>query len=237
MFLIEEHGKILPLVSKPFVRLRYQLASCEETGILQNIDTKVLLIGGAPGAGKTTLGAALAARLGIASLTVDHLKTAASAITTPETHPGLHVMSKEPSLDYFTNNSPEQLIADAAMQHEAVWPMVRKVVRKHALYGTPIVIDGWHMRPNWVAQLNLANVWSGWIVASEAVLEEREKKLAWYGESTNPERMLANFLARSYWYNNLIKEQATQYQMTILPQPGENSVDELCDMVLEEVDG
>ncbi|UCC53638.1 MAG: hypothetical protein JSV68_06615, partial [Anaerolineaceae bacterium] len=138
----------------------------EEKNIFQNIDTKVFLIGGAPGAGKTTLGSALAARLGITSLTIDHLKTAAMAITTPETHPGLHVMSKVPSLEYFTNSSLEQLIADATLQHEAVWPMVRQVVRKHALWGSPIVIDGWYMRPNWVAQLKLANVWSGWIVTS-----------------------------------------------------------------------
>jgi len=204
---------------------------------LQNIDTKVFLIGGAPGAGKTTLGSALAARLGIPSLAIDHLKTAAMAITTPETHPGLHVMSKVPSLEYFTNSTVEQLIADATLQHEAVWPMVRQVVRKHARSGSPIVIDGWYMRPSWVSQLKLANVWSGWIVASEAVLEERERKLAWYKESTNPERMRANFLARSLWYNNLIKEQATQYQMTILPQPGELSVSQLCDMVLEDLGG
>ena len=84
-------------------------------------------------------------------LTIDHLKTAAMAITTPDTHPGIHVMSKVSSLEYFTNSSVEQLIADATMQHEAVWPMVRQVVRKHALSGSPIVIDGWHIRPIWVA--------------------------------------------------------------------------------------
>ncbi len=61
-------------------------------------NTKVFLIGGAPGAGKTTLGSALAARLGITSLSIDDLKTAALAITTPETHPKLHVMRKEPAL-------------------------------------------------------------------------------------------------------------------------------------------
>jgi 2-phosphoglycerate kinase len=204
---------------------------------MRNVDTKVFLIGGAPGAGKTTLGSTLAARLGIPALTIDHLKTAAMAITTPETHPGLHVMSKVPSIEYFTNSSVEQLKADATLQHEAVWPMVKQVVRKHALQGSPIVIDGWHMRPNWVAQLKLANVWSGWIVTSAAVLEEREKKLAWYQESTNPEQMLANFLARSLWYNNLIKEQATQYQMTILPQSGDSSAGQLCDMVLEDLGG
>lgn len=204
---------------------------------MDNMKTKVFLIGGAPGAGKTTLGAALAVRLGITSLSIDDLIAAAQAITTPETHPKLHVMRKVPSLEYFTTSSVEQLKADATLQHEAVWPMVEQVVRKHAIWGSPIVIDGWHLRPSWVAQLKLKNVWSGWIVASAKVLQAREKKVAWYQESTDPERMLENFLARSLWYNDLIKEQSTQYHMTILPQPGDNSVDQLCNMVLENSGG
>jgi Zeta toxin len=42
---------------------------------------KVILVGGCPGAGKTTLGRAIAARLGYASLTIDDLLGAARAIT------------------------------------------------------------------------------------------------------------------------------------------------------------
>jgi hypothetical protein len=39
-----------------------------------------------------------------------------------------------------------------------------------------IVIDGWYFHPSWVAQMPLDSIWSGWIVASEAVLEEPERK-------------------------------------------------------------
>ena len=45
-------------------------------------NAKVILIGGPPGAGKTTLGRAVAARLGVVSLTIDDLFLAAKAITT-----------------------------------------------------------------------------------------------------------------------------------------------------------
>ena len=201
---------------------------------MENINTKVFLIGGAPGSGKTTLGSALAARLGITSLSVDDLMYAAQGVTTPETHPGLHVMRKVPSLEYFTNSTVDQLKADATLQHEATWPLVEQVVRYHATWGPAIVIDGWYLRPSTVALLKLDNVWSGWIVASDAVLEERERKnVGWFQDSPNPERMLENFLARSLWYNDLIKQQATELKMNILPQAGETSVDELCKMVLE----
>lgn len=200
---------------------------------MKDTNIKVYLIGGAPGAGKSTLGLALGARLGIASLSVDDLVVAALAITTPETHPGLHVM-RQPFHEYVTDSSVEQLKSDATAQHEAAWPLVDRVVRKHSRWGgaSAIVIDGWFMRPSMVAQLELDNVWSGWIVPSDRVLEERESRNHDW-KSSNPKLMLENFLARSLWFNDLVRREATELQMNILPQPGETSVDQLCEMVLD----
>ena len=200
---------------------------------MNNIKSKVILIGGTPGAGKTTLGSTLAAKLGITSLTIDDLVTAAIAVTTPETHPGLHVMRKGPHYEYYTNSSVDELITDATARHEATWPMVKQVIQKYVKRGSGIVIDGWHLRPSWVNQLDLENVWSGWLVISPVVLEQRERKnVGWLKKSANPEKMFENFMGRSLWYNNLIKEEATTLNMNILPQDGNKSVEELCKMVL-----
>ncbi len=198
----------------------------------------VFLIGGAPGVGKTTLGCALAAKLGIASVTIDDLMTVVQMVTTPDTHPGLHVMRKAPHLEYFTNSSVGQLKADANVQHEATWPFVKSLILKRATWApSPIVIDGWHLRPSKVAELNLPNLWAGWIVISPSALVEREKRnLQWLQGSSDPERMLENFLARSLWYNDFIKRQASELQMNILPQPGDASIDDLCRMILETID-
>jgi hypothetical protein len=82
------------------------------------------------------------------------------------------------------------------------------------------------------------HIWSGWIVISPSILVEREKKnLQWMQGSSDPERMLENFLARSLWYNDLIKEQASELDMNILLQTGDASVGDLCKMILEAIDG
>lgn len=195
---------------------------------------KVFLIGGAPGAGKTTLGCALAVKLGVTSLTIDDLVTAAIAITTPETHSGLHVMRTVPHIEYYTNSSLEQLKADATARHEATFPMVERVIRKYVALGKGIVIDGWHLRPGWVAKLALDYVSAHWIVIDHHVLEEREKQnVDFFQESPNPDKMFQNFLGRSLWYNNLIKEEATELGMNVLYQNGALSVDDLCQQILE----
>ncbi|MCL4870330.1 MAG: hypothetical protein KJ063_15300 [Anaerolineae bacterium] len=198
----------------------------------------VFLIGGAPGVGKTTLGRALATKLGLVSVSVDDLMTVAQAVTTPETHLGLHVMRKVPHLEYFTHSPVEQLKADADIQHEAAWPFLKQLILKRATWDTsPIVIDGWHLRPHRVAELNLPTVWSSWIVVEPDVLVERENNnRQWLQGSSDPDRMLDNFLARSLWYNELIQQQASEWQMNILWQTGDVSVDALCQMVLAAID-
>ena len=49
--------------------------------------------------------------------------------------------------------------------------------------------------------------------------------------------MLENFLARSLWYNGLIKEQATELRLNILQQNGQISVEDLCNVALQHCDG
>ena len=197
---------------------------------------KVILIGGAPGVGKTTLGRALAFKLGTTSLSIDDLLTAAKVVTTRQSHPGLHVMSVVSSIEYFTTSSVDQLTADATIQHDATWAVVEKVIRNHATWGSPIVIDGWALRPNKVAQLELSNVASFWLVAAPSVLEKRESKNPdFFHNSSNPERMLENFLGRSLWYNDLLRQQATEWKQDILHQDGQIFVEELCNAVLELV--
>ncbi|MCA9944932.1 MAG: hypothetical protein KC449_15715, partial [Anaerolineales bacterium] len=174
---------------------------------------------------------------GLTSLTIDDMVRAVIAITTPKTHPGIHALRKGPHTEYFTNSSVEQLIADATLRHEATWPMVQRLIQKYVSLGRGIVIDGWHIRPDWVAQLQLPNVWAGWLMIDPAILEARERKNGdFLAGSADSERMFRNFMGRSLWYNDLIKEQAATHQMNVLFQDGTKSVEALCQHVLADLE-
>lgn len=199
-------------------------------------DAKVYLIGGAPGAGKTTLGCALAARIGGSSVTIDDLMTVAKTVTTPESHPDLYLFRGMTYLDYFTNSSVEQLKRDAERQYDAVWPFVRNLIVKHFNWTTTsIVIDGCHLRPRRIAELDDDRIESNWIFISSAALEQRERRNTEFLQgSSDPEKMFRNFMARSLWYNDRIRQEAEELGMTVIHQPGDTPVEDLCDAILSK---
>lgn len=199
-----------------------------------HITYPVYLIGGAPGAGKTTLGRALADRLGAVSLTVDDLVTAMQGVERGQEHSDLHRIGRHPHVEYFTETPLIELQADAEALHAAAWPGVSRVIGKRAKYGPAYVLDGWGFEADRIGDLGVPTVRAVWIDIDRDVLEGRERDVwPFYEQSHDPERMLASFLARSFWWNDRVVSRARTLGLPVLVQDGTQSVEDLCDEVLE----
>lgn len=196
---------------------------------------RVILVGGAPGVGKSTVARAIAARWGAASLTVDDVMVAARYLTTEESHPALHPMRVVGGhVNYFSNAPLEQLVEDALAQEAAVWPIVERLVASHIANESPVVIDWWLLRPRDVALLNNSGVASVWLYLEPAVLWERERRnTSFTAGSADPQQMLANFMHRSLWRNDLIATEAERAGLSLMRLNGTESVDALVDRVFE----
>ncbi len=214
---------------------RYGLGVRREEHIIQESVTRpiVHLIGGPPGAGKTTLGIALASRLGCSSLTIDDLRTAILGIAGPEFLPELRVIGMPDAATYFTQTQPDTMIAHALAQHSALWPAVERVVKKRIRNGLQAVLDGWHLMPGLVARANLERTCAVWIDVDEEVLRDRERSVwEFYATSRDPEQMFERFLARSLMWNDRMRSAATEFGFHLVRQDGSRSVSDLVDEVL-----
>ncbi len=196
-------------------------------------DLRVLLIGGPSGAGKTTLARSVAARLGFLSTTVDDLVTTARLVTDPEAQPDFHRMGGVGWLEYFTTGPPERLVADAIALEQAMWPILMRLIDRREADKAPIVMDWWLFNPDLVAEVSDVVIQSVWLHIDPVVLDRRERSLTEFREgSSDPERMHANFMHRSLWRNELIRERATALDLPLVRQTGERSVEELTSEVL-----
>jgi 2-phosphoglycerate kinase len=108
--------------------------------------------------GKTTVAQMLTATLGYGWFSTDDLGEAIRAVTTKDSHPHLHPMDGYDYREYYVARSPDALIADTGLERRALWPAVQSVIRAHATWGSPIVIEGWSLWPELVIQLRLPSV-------------------------------------------------------------------------------
>mgnify|MGYP001816827187 CR=1 FL=1 len=194
----------------------------------------VVLIGGAPGAGKTTLARAVAERLGWLALPGDALVTAMRGVTERATHPALHVAGRGRHVEYFTNGPPEKLVDDAIRLQAEAWPGFERVISFHSRFGPSATVDSWTFTPGNVAGLELDNAVAVWIVIDRAELEKREQPQPGYVDpSPDPERRRSNFLHRSLWCNGYMEREAKLHGMPVLYQDGTHSVSEHVAAVLD----
>lgn len=196
----------------------------------------MLLIGGPPGAGKTTLARSVGAALDFLSTTVDDLVSTARLFTDAESQPDLHRAGGVDSVEYFTAGPPERLIDDAVALQNVMWPVLEQVIRRHVTEKGPIVMDWWLFDPDKMANSLDGAVRSVWLHVDPVELERRERKLTWFREgSDDPERFHSNFMHRSLWRNQIVAERAAVHGLPVLHQPGDKSVGDLTDETLRRL--
>jgi 2-phosphoglycerate kinase len=199
---------------------------------------KVILIGGAPLSGKTTVARKLAAKLGYACLSTDDLGQAVRALTTPESHPNLHPMAGYDYREYYVCHSLEELMRHSQKQHQALRPAIEALVRAHAAWGQPIVIEGWSLDPEWVSRLELPNVKSVWFIADKALLAHRiHQDESFFQGASNEEEMIEHYLERSLWHNAYLRQAVDRLGMPSIELRLDASPAEVCERSLSLLRG
>ncbi len=128
---------------------------------------------------------------------------------------------------YFTNGPTGRLVDDAGVLSDVLWPAFRRVITSHSRTD-PVVIDWWLFSPQHIAAEALDGVASVWLHIDAAALWRRERtNTNFTAGSSDPEMMLANFMHRSIWRNDLIEREARAAGLPLLHQPGTVEIDAL----------
>lgn len=182
---------------------------------------KVILIGGSPMIGKSTISAILASRLLYPCISTDDIGEALQTIS------NINPMQGKNYLDYYSDISKDELIRDITIYHNVLKPAISRLINIHSTWGNPIVMEGWALYPEHVSSINTNNVFSIWLVASGGLLEKRiHEKSSFYQNASNPESVIENYLYRSEWHNQTILNQCrTLNQNYLLVDNSSKAVD------------
>ena len=195
---------------------------------------KVILIGGAPCIGKTTVSRLIASRLNYACLSTDDLLKAITSVTTPESHPNLHLMAGWTTQEYYVNHTTEELIQHNLERFKTFRLAIEGVIKSHITREIPIVIEGYGLWPEEIKNLDLNNVGMAWLVADEALLEKRTRNIKpMFEGASDEERMIQNYLGRSIWYNTQVIEAADRLGIQTIKISDDLSAKDLSDVLLD----
>jgi len=195
---------------------------------------RVILVGGAPLSGKTRLSKAITRRLEMAHISTDDISTAIRAITSADSHPALRHLDVDGCFrDYYPSHTPERLMEDAMAFHRAAWPAIEAVVRAHAAWGRPALIEGWSILPEFVARMGLENTKAVFLVPEETVYEERcRADLGFWEGAADEEGLIRSFARRSILFSRMLEVAAREHALPVLRPSHESSLEETVDLAL-----
>ena len=196
---------------------------------------RVILVGGAPLSGKTTLAEGIARRLEIAHVATDDLSTAIRAVTNAETHAALHFLDVDGCFrDYYPAHTPERLLEDAMAFHRAAWPAIEAVANAHASWDRPAVIEGWGILPEFVVGLGAGRTAALFLVPDETVYERRcRADVSFYQGAADEEGLIESFALRSTLFSRMLEESAQERGLPVVRPSPQMSVKDTVELALD----
>ncbi len=184
---------------------------------------KVILFGGAPFSGKSTVARLLSGRLDVDLLHTDDFGTAVRAAGRGRQADGLDPMAGEDYREYYLRRGIEALMQEALTAHRALWPAIRAVVLARADWGDPAIMEGWALLPEAVAGALPANCGAVWLVVDDGEFEQRLRtRPTFYKGAWDQAELIGRFAARSAAFNRYLQTQISHYGLpTIRPRPGD----------------
>ncbi len=193
----------------------------------------VRFLGGSSGAGKSTVASRLAAEYGLRVVATEPF-SGYLARTTPAEAPLLHAFAAMDMDERWVRRSPRVMRDTFHGFHGETFPLV--VDDLVALPPSePVLVEGFSLLPRLVAPLLTRPDQAVWLLATpefrRAAFESRGSTSDIAARTSDPERALANLLARDALFTEDLREEAQALGLRTIDVDGGSPVDELTDCV------
>lgn len=165
-------------------------------------NVKVILIGGSPMSGKTTLAARLSACYEYSHISTDDIGEIIQTVI------DINPMKGFDYKEYYIQKTFKQLIKEAYDYHEKIFPAIERLITIHSNWSSPIIIEGWALYPEMLKHIVNENVKKIWLICEQKVLQKRLiKNKPFYTGASDEEVMMSNYLKRSIWHNEKLSNE------------------------------
>lgn len=189
---------------------------------------KVILIGGSPMIGKSTVATLVAAYLKYACISTDDIGEALQTVADINPMQGRHY------LDYYADTSKAKLVADIQQYHKVIEPAMKRIIDIHSTWGNPLLIEGWAIYPEFARHLNNENIFPIFLIATAGVLATRLRNKGTFLENSENDVLITeNYLYRSEWHNKLLLEQCLSCNLPYVMIGGDETPEQLSNIILK----
>lgn len=115
-------------------------------------ERNIILIGGAPTAGKSTMARLLSERLGIPWISTDQIRRIMRVAARREDTPNLFTPEGYTAERFLTEFSAEEIVRMEMEQGEAVWAGVKKFIEEGYPWNGRFIIEGVHILPHLITR-------------------------------------------------------------------------------------
>lgn len=188
---------------------------------------KVLLIGGSPMVGKSSVARKIAARHELSCMSTDDIGEIL------QTQVNINPMKGQDYLYYYENSDVDTLIEDLLQYHQNMQNAIERIVRIHSEWSSSIILEGYAIYPSNIQNKN-ANIDAIWILANEDLLEKRLNNAPAFQNASLKAK--ENYLKRSIWHNQFLEKECAKYNCKSIRVNGVETVNDLMVKILEWMD-
>ena len=177
------------------------------------MSNKIILIGGAPCIGKSSVAMELSKKLNTNQISTDTIRLLLRTISDEKKYHSLHFFVGKEAVKYLPNTSVDQIIKDYLQESKSVWLGIKNVVR-HNKYNKIGIVEGVAILPALCKRSRLKNISPVFLCCKDSeIIRSNLFKRGLWGNSKKLKEYELKYLIE---FNNYIVKTAEKYNYKVV---------------------